>query len=333
MRAPLATVAALLVGAAPAAGALPGWTIGSVTFAGNDLVASQSGPVRSGRLVYYRTDVWRVPILRAGRTAPERRVITVRTSIGPTSIAPLAGGASGAFALIADGPDFTPPVIWCCDRKTGLQSVLESDGSPGARVPLAVGLSGANVRYLARDGDTSVVATVDPATGSRTEIPVPGRPAGGISAISGDTLAWVDSPPYDRGRTVRRGRVGVRAVTSLGSFRPPGTVISLATLDGTIVALTLQDSEWKVIRASGIGGAARIVWTGRARPVVATGDGVVAVGVGREIRVGRGTKLRVVARLARPARALAVNGRRVAWLDWARVAGRKKTLVRWLQLP
>ena len=321
-----------LVAASSAASALPGWTPGSLAFAGQELIASQSGPVQSGSLRYYRTDVWRVPMLRRGRTGPERRVITVRTSAGPTATAPLVGAANGTFALIASGPDFTPPVVWCCDRPTGLQSVLESDGSPGARIPIAIGMSGPNVRYLARDGDASVVATVDPLSGSRLEVPIPGRPAAGLSAVSDDTIAWIDQPSYDRGLTIRRGRVGSRFIVLLGSVRPPGAVQELVSSGGAIAALARRGRQWTVIRASAVVGSAQTVWTGRARPVIATGDNQVAVAAGRTILVGQGRKLRVVARLARPARALAVTRARVAWLDWAFVGGRKRTVVRWIEL-
>ena len=326
------TAAVLLFGASQAVATLPGWTPGSIAFAGDDLIATQSGPVRSKALVYFRTDAWRVPMRSAGAIGVARRVVTVRTSIGPTSVAPLVGATGGVFSLIAAGPGFAPPVIWCCDRESGLQSVIESDGSPGARVPIAIGMSGSSVRYVARDGDASVVSTVDPLTGVRVEVPVPGRPAGGRSVVSGDTLAWVDDPPYDLGQTVRRARIGSRAVTPLASFGLRGTVVSLASANGTLVALEKQNALWVVTRASSFGGPARRVWTGTTPPLVATGDGQVAIAVGRQILAGRGSVLRPVARLARPARALAVKDGRVAWLDWALVDRRKRTVVRWLVL-
>lgn len=342
---------------------LPGWSPGAIAFAGGEVVVTQIGPVSSGRLTYHRTDVWRVRLAPRGAAGPARRVITVRTSAGPMRVGPLAGNPDGTFTLVAPGETVGGPVIWCCDPTTGLQDVLESDGRPDARRPLAAasgpsdgGLAHDTLRgpvrigspttsWLVRTADAMGLVTRGPL--DRSERWLPSVPARDLVAIGSGLVAWVEGPPYNAGERLR---VQVTGSAPPGAA-PPGTVASTigvpwpSTVDlpgraeavwvvpGSrphVAALSRGASGWAIVKSYGSGG--RAVWRTRVRPVAAAGgDRLVMAAGGRLFLWGTGSP-RDLGPFRRPLRSLATDGRRIAWTEWERVGGRRRTVVRWRSL-
>jgi len=334
-------LALLALGAAPAVpqaptAALEKWNeISGAAFAGTDLLALDTETVQVRRrlpdgrrgpleFTYYKTDLVGVGLVpsraRFTRGAFDTR-LAIRNSIGSQSGARLATGRDGASVVLPGAHGFAPPVVWCC-TDAGTEVVVESDGRPGAPRALAAGLDGTRVRMLLRSPDGSVaLASASPGLltrpddldESRTGAPFPGRPAGGLAAITDGLVAWSENP---RSGVVRRGVPSDTGVDGVADTAFGGTVLRVWAAPGTVVALVRAGRVARVRALDTATSRIRTVWRGAALPRVALGGGAIAVADGRRILAARapGTVTRV-AQARGPVAAIAVDGDRVAWFE------------------
>ena len=309
-----------------AAGAtLPGASPTSAVFAGTSLIVSQTGPVTSGLLRYDRTDVWRVALKRGGSAGRAERLITVRTSAGRLQPPLLSARPDGTFALVAHGPRAAPAVIWCCDAATGIQEVVESDGRPGSRVPLAIWVGDRRVRYITVQGaDARLVEAPATQIGAPVGLTLPSIPRSDRIALSETAMWWVENPAYGSAREVVEGRDVDGEVRIVRRLPQPGTVHALLADGGQLTVLVHRANGDEVRRGTG----ARL-WRGRHRPLIAAGGGRVAVAEGRMIRIGT-DKLSVPIASRETVRALAVDRGRVAWAGFVGHGVRRRTAIHWV---
>ena len=326
MRAIGAFVAGLATISAQAAGVtLPGAPTPGAAFAGPSLIVSQTGPVTSGALHYDRTDVWRVTLTPGGSAGPAERLITVRTSAGRLTAPTLATRPDGAFALIARGPNVAPAVIWCCDQTTGLQGVVESDGRPGARIPQALWVGEHRVRYVTIQGDDArLVDTTANQAGAPPGSRMTSTPKPGLSAISAQTVWWVEAPAYGDSRVVAEGHDVNGEIRVTRRLPQPGVVQALIADDEQVVVVVRRAGGFEVRRATGAS-----LWAGPRRPLVAAGNGRVAIATGRTIVVRSGTVVRTI-QTRETVRALAVATGRVAWVGFTGRGIHRRTTIHWM---
>lgn len=319
---------------APTAAVIKWNEISAAAFAGGELLAldTETVPVRprraAGRLgplqfTYFRTDLVGVGLTRArlrfARGAFDTRS-TIRNSIGSQSGARLATGAGGASVVLPGGRGFAPPVVWCC-TPDGIEVVVESDGRPGAPRALAAGLDGARVRMLLRAADGAVtLASASPGLlgdpdqrdDSRTDAPFPGRPEGGLAAVTDGLVAWTEDAATG---VVRHGAPSDTGVAVIAEARMGGRIAGLWAAPGVVVALVRTGRTAAVRRLDPATGTVRTVWRGTRVPRVAVGGGAVAVADGRRILAARTGAVVRVAQARGPVAAVAVDGDRVAWFE------------------
>lgn len=334
-RAALALAGALagLAAAAPGASAagttltLSGWYPRAMAFSGDRLVWAEAGtaridprrfagaPADAAPFEYYRVEVSRVRLSRDSRRfagAPETPV-AVRTSIGAMAPGILQPTGDGGFVTVPGVTRFAPPVVRCCDAD-GLETVIESDGRPDAPVTLAAVPSGARVSYVqATPEGRQLLRGPDPAAAPvATALPA----APGLVAIGGGRRAWVD--PASPAALVLQPEAdpAAPAVTlplpgpalRVWSSGPLAVVAARAGARVTLLRVGLAAARPRAVR----------VWTGRALPrAVAVGGGSVAVSEGRRVRASRSGALRPVFSGRRVIDAVAVDGRRLAFVQRA----------------
>jgi len=348
--------AAAVLASAPIASAasrtatLEGWHDHAAALAGRALIVAEAAtahvdprvvpdaPRGAPAFDYYRAEVSRLPLDRARRRfagLPDTPV-AVRTSIARMGSGILAAAGRDRFVAVPSTRAGAPPVIWCCDAG-GTEVVVESDGRPDAPVALAAAEdSGGRVRFLlARaDGNASLVGVEPVGLGARrTDVGVPVRTAPGLVALAPGLLAWVDpatptallaATPADGGLASSRDTLPLPG-SALRVWATPGTVV-VAVRAGSAVRLVRWDDDARA--------GVRVIWSGRRLPRVAVGSGSVAVADGRRVLAGRrGGPLRLVHRARGPLAAVAVDGRRVAWLERGRRRGARVTVARLGVIP
>jgi hypothetical protein len=321
--------------AAAAPVAVDGWGQAAGAFTGNSLAFTNSWQVApDGRFVYWRVDAYRVGLGPKGFRGAVGHPISVSTQAGPTTRALVAGGPGAAFAVVASGQGFAPPVIWCCTRD-GIQSVLESDGRPAAPVAVAVAVDGSRVRFLLGRRATWTLVTqtgVDEQGETRKVAGFPGRPQSGAAAMAPGLVAWVDDPVYGISTTLRVGvpsDIGVRGLR----VRPqPGPVRGVWAAKGTIVVANLVNGRTELARYDLPALRRQVVWRGTGLGPVAVGGGTVAAVVGHGVLASRSGSLRTIRRSAGVIAGLAVNGPRVAVFEQTRIRGARQTVVRLVRI-
>lgn len=340
----LAVACALSVpGAAGAASrtvTLPGWLDHQLAFSGRHLVVAEAATVRvDPRLIegaprsaapfdYYRAEARRVALTpaRTRFAGPVEPLVAIRTSIARMRTGVLAPGGGGTFAFAPATAGGAPPVTWCCDGD-GAEVVVESDGRPDAPVAVAAAVDGRRVRHLlARPaGPWTLVGTDPVGLGERrTEAPVGVTATPATVAMAAGLLAWADpSAPA----VLRTGTPGDGGLAPGREVPLPGTAVRVWAAPGIVAAAVRRGPRVLVVRVDPAGGSARVVWSGRRVPRVAVGGGAVAVADGRRVLAGRGG-LRLVRRSRGPVAAVAVDGRRVAWVERARARGARVSVAR-----
>ncbi|WP_217914270.1 hypothetical protein [Miltoncostaea marina] len=326
----LAAAAAGLVAAPAGLGAsrtitTDGWGPRAMAFSGDRLVWSEAAVVRvdprrtpgapagAARFDYYRAEAFRARLDRASRrfAGTAEAPVSVRTSIGAMSAGALAPAGGGDFVLAPGSRRFATPVVWCCGEGDA-EAVLESDGRPGAQPPAAVAWTGAAVRWvrLAADGSQTVVESPPAEPASPATVATAGPTRAGLVALTARLHAWVD-PAAPATLQVRRGD-GPPAAVAL-----PGPALRVEAA-GDVVAVAVRAGRGAaVVRLAGAATRATRVWSGpRAPRALAAGGGSVAVADGRDVLARRGSgALRRVARGRRAIDGVAVDGRRVAWME------------------
>ncbi len=325
---------------------LDGWADHAAVLSGTTLVVTEAATVHvdphaiagsppgAAPFDYYRAETSRVRLNRA-RTrfagTPETPV-SVRTSIAAMGSGILAPGGAGSFVAAPSSRRAATPVIWCCDPD-GVETVVESDGRADAPVTLAATVDGGRVRFLqARADGRTILVGVDPVGlgERRTAVDVPVRTGTGLAALAPGLVAWVDpaapavlarAPGGDAG-------LGATATSAL-----PGPALRLWASRGLIVAAARVGAGVRLIRLDAATGAARTVWRGARVPRVAVGGGAVAVGDGRRVLASRSGVVRAVGRARGPVAAVAVDGRRAAWLERVHVRGARVTVARLGPVP
>lgn len=321
--------------AAPAASAasptltLDGWFDRTMTFSGSRLVWTEAGTVRvdprriagapagAQPFDYYRAEVSRAPLDRRSLRftgAPEQPV-AVRTSIAAMGSGSLTPTGDGGFVTVPRSARFATPVIWCCDRE-GIESVISSDGRVGAPLALGGAVTGDTVVYLSLAGGTLTALTATPADpdGTRRAAGVLGRSAAGLAAAGRGRAAWVDPAAPRELRLAALGPAG--PAVPLAPIALPGPALRVWVWGPGLAAVAVRRGRAvQVLRVDDGRRAARVIWSGRRVPRVALGGGAIAIADGRRVLAGRGAALRVVRTAARPIEAVAVDGRRLAWIE------------------
>ena len=336
MRARAAAAAGVLATAALAAGApaalgasrtitIDGWADRALAFSGPRLLWTEAATVRvdprkiagspagASRFDYYRAEVFRAGLTggsRLFRAGPPEVVVSVRTSIAAMGAGILAPTGDGGFLMVPRTPRTPPPVIHCCDPQ-GIESVLESESRADAPVTIAATWDAGAATYVeAVPGGPQVVRRVDPANpGAALTVPT-GQPAvDGLVAVSNTARAWVDPAAPTALQVQASGAAAPVAVPLPGpALRvwAATNVIAVAVRAGTRVAvLRLDQPALTPVR----------VWSGAAVPRVAVGGGAIGLAEARRVLAARRGTLKVLARTRRTVEAVAVDGRRVAWIE------------------
>lgn len=331
-RAALATAPALILAAlAPSAVAapvtLPGWPDLTAVVSGPRLVWGTTTVNRPTGFRYWSADVSYVRLGRSGPVGSVETPVSVRTQAGAIGPLALAAGGDGSFVLVARGTAFPPPVIWCCDSR-GLETVIQSDGRPGAPVAAAAGVDGRRVRMLVPTATAATLVGEDPRRLSdsvadlvqalpRVEAPVAGRPAGDLAAVDGSLVAWVDRADPT---VVRTGTVTDTGFTEGPPVRAGAPVRHLwASAPATLVVAAGRGAV-TLARHDLSSGARRVLWRGSGVPRVGVGGGAVAIADGRVVSVARPAGLAQVRATAGAVAAVATDGRRLAVFE--RITGR-----------
>jgi hypothetical protein len=230
------------------------------------------------------------------------------------------------MVVMPDASRFAVPVVWCCDGD--VETVVYSDGRAEAPRPLAAAVDGGVVRTVLRSQDgTATLVAGDP----RERIPAlasvafPGTPSASRIAMAPGLVAWTDD---DDRRTLRFGVPGETGVAGERAVTLPGEAIRVWADRGLIAVAVRQAGRVTLVRIDADGPRRRVVWRGSRLPRVGLGEGTIAVGVGRDVRAGRGAPLRRVTRARGPVAAVAPSGRRVAWFERVRRDGERRTVAR-----
>jgi hypothetical protein len=336
--------AALLAGAPAASAAsrtatLEGWDDSVAAFSGRAVIVAEAAAVRvdprnvpgapagAAPFVYYRHETARLGLnpARTRFAGDPVTLVSVRESIAGMGPGLLSPAATRGFVVVPSGRLLAPPVIWCCQRD--VEVVLESDGRPDAPVALAAAEDGPVVRFLLAfpDGHRELVSSSPASPGARASRTVAAPAGPGLVALAPGLLAQVDP--------AAPALLAVSAVDASGTVAAPATValpgraIRIWAARGLVAAAVRAGGRVRLVRWSG-GGRARTVWSGATVPRVSVGGGAVAVGERRRVLASRRGPLRQVARTRGPVAAVAVDGRRVAWLERLTRRGARVTVAR-----
>lgn len=336
----LAAAAVAAAGPPPALGAsrtltVDGWFPRVLAFSGDRLLWTEAATVRvdparipgapagARRFDYYRAEVFRVSLNRAStRFRGEIDTpVSVRESIAAMDPGTLAPTGDGGFVVAPGSRRFAPPVIRCCSDED-VETVVESDGRPGAPATLAAAWTGTTARYVQGAAAGVVLRTADPAgLAPPAATPVAAATAPGLIASSADALGWVD--PAAPSTFQLRADAGVVVAVALPgpALRVWGSprLFAVAVRLGARVGLVrIDEAAPRVVR----------VWTGARTPRVALGGGSVAVADGRRVLASRRGALRRVATVRRAVDAVGVDDRRVAWVERGTRRGSRVGVIR-----
>lgn len=330
--------AALALALAPAAlGAsrtltLEGWVPRALAFSDRNLVWSEAATVRvdprrtagspagAYPFDYYRAEGFRARLDRRSLrfTAPAQTLVSVRTSIAAMTRGAFAPLPAGGLVMAPYSLRFAAPVVACCTAE-GEEIVIESDGRPEALPTVAAAWDGSAVRYVQLTPDGRQVLRRQDAAATA---PAAAVTRAGLVALAPDRRAWVD-PAAPAVLQVQDDRV---VGSTPRAVALPGTALGVWASRGLVAVAVRIGPRVAVLRVGG--GPAVRVWSGARVPRVATGGGAVAVADVRRVWASRRGALRLAVRARRPIDAVAVDGRRLAWVERGLRRGARVGVVR-----
>ncbi len=339
----LSAAAIAAAGAPTALGAsrtltVDGWSARVMAFSGDRLLWTEAATVRvdparipgspagARRFDYYRAETFRAPLNRASTrfTGTPDASVSVRTSIAAMAPGSLSPTGDGGFVMAPGSRRFAPPVILCCTADD-VETVIESDGRPTAPITIAASRGPlGSVRFLQRGADGPPVLRVADPSGAGA--PPPGAIAGatiaGLAALSPTAVGWVDPAARTTFQLQRDGAAAIpvrlpgRAIRVWGSPRLFAAAVRVGR--GVAVVRIDETSAPRAVR----------VWRGARLPRVALGRGAVAIADGRRVLAARRGTLRIVTTSRRTVDAVAVDGRRLAWIERRTRRGARVGVVR-----
>ena len=339
----LAGAAIAAAGAPTALGAsrtvtVDGWSARVMTFSGDRLLWTEAATVRvdparipgspagARRFDYYRAETFRAPLNRASTrfTGTPDAAVSVRTSIAamaPGSLSPTGGGG---FVMAPGSRRFAPPVILCC-TPDDVETVIESDGRPTAPITIAASrgpLGSVRFLQLGADGPPVLRVSLSPGAGGSTSRAIGGATRAGLAALSPTAVGWVD--PAARA-TFQLERDGAAAI----AVPLPGPAVRVWGSPRLFAAAVRVGRRVDVVRIDETATPRAVrVWRGTRLPRVALGRGAIAIADGRRVMAARRGTLRTVTTSRRRVDAVAVDGRRLAWIERAKRRGARVGVVR-----
>ncbi|MSO44287.1 MAG: hypothetical protein EXQ74_03090 [Thermoleophilia bacterium] len=307
--------AALAIGAVvaahPALGAIriDGWGAISADMGGGVLVWANSAPATTKTFTYWRSVVGRSRV-SGSRLAKPDAPVTVRTSAGPLpGTIVRATSADRGFTLTASGRGFAGPVIWCCTTDS-LEVVVSSDGDGNALRPVAAGLDGTRVRWIASNGSTSVLGSADPVESAtrETSAPIAGATGPGLASIAPGIAAWAEMG----GTSIRVGTPADDGVSEIREIAQGGRVLFVIAVPGLVATVVTVAGRHRVVRTDVTSDRTTIVWTGGPRPHVALAGDAIAIGVGDTVLTSRAGRARAIGTATGAIAAVATDGSHVA---------------------
>jgi hypothetical protein len=265
-------------------------------------------PPGAGRFDYYRAETSRVGLVRSSLrfTGRPETPVAVRTSIGALRSGTLVPTGDGGFVTLPASPRLAPPLVSCCDDD-GIETVIDSDGRPGAPVSVAATWDAGVVRFAQIDAaGAQVLRRFPEVAGVPAVIGPPG--AAGLVALAPGVHAWVDpaSPT-----ALRLAPLGDGVATTTVPL--PGRAVRVWAAPGVTAVAVRAGARVLLVRIAG--DRAVRVWAGRRVPRVAVGAGSLAVADGRRVLASRSGPLRRVATGRRVVDAVGVDGARIAWVE------------------